>query len=79
MANSLQFVTERYQQLGEYLYGYGKVDFRLGRTKNRAFADQYRPYNANPYQSGSAIAGSYDNQDFDIVAAVGTVPIFGWR
>lgn len=77
--NNMQFFTERYQRLGRYLYSYGKVDFNLGRTKDRAFADQYRPYNSNPYQSGSAIAGSYDHQDFDMVASVGTTDISGWR
>ena len=77
--NNLQFFTERYQKIGKYLYSYGKVDFNLGRTKDRAFADQYRPYNSNPYQSGSAIAGSYDHQNFDITASVGTVGFSGWR
>ena len=77
--NNLQFFTERYQKIGKYLYSYGKVDFNLGRTKDRAFADQYRPYNSNPYQSGSAIAGSYDHQNFDITASMGTVGFSGWR
>lgn len=77
--NNMQFFTERYQRLGRYLYSYGKVDFNLGRTKDRSFADQYRPYNSNPYQSGSAIAGSYDHQDFDMVASVGTTDFSGWR
>ena len=77
--NNMQFFTERYQRLGRYLYSYGKVDFNLGRTKDRAFADQYRPYNSNPYQSGSDIAGSYDHQDFDMVASVGTTDFSGWR
>jgi hypothetical protein len=77
--NNMQFFTERYQRLGRYLYSYGKVDFNLGRTKDRSFADQFRPYNSNPYQSGSAIAGSYDHQDFDMVASVGTTDFSGWR
>lgn len=77
--NNMQFFTERYQRLGRYLYSYGKVDFNLGRTKDRAFADQYRSYNSNPYQSGSDIAGSYDHQDFDMVASVGTTDFSGWR
>lgn len=77
--NNMQFFTERYQRLGRYLYSYGKVDFNLGRTKDRAFADQYCPYNSNPYQSGSDIAGSYDHQDFDMVASVGTTDFSGWR
>ena len=77
--NNMQFFTERYQRLGRYLYSYGKVDFNLGRTKDRSFADQYRPYHSNPYQSGSAIAGSYDHQDFDMVASVGTTDFSGWR
>ena len=37
--NNLQFFTERYQKIGKYLYSYGKVDFNLGRTKDRAFAE----------------------------------------
>lgn len=77
--NNMQFFTERYQRLGRYLYSYGKVDFNLGRTKDRAFADQYRPYNSNPYQSGSDIVGSYDHQDFDMIASVGTTDFSGWR
>lgn len=77
--NNMQFFTERYQRLGRYLCSYGKVDFNLGRTKERSFADQYRPYNSNPYQSGSDIAGSYDHQDFDMVASVGTTDFSGWR
>ena len=32
-----------------------------------------------PYQSGSDIAGSYDHQDFDMVASVGTTDFSGWR
>jgi len=79
MQNKMLFLTERYQRWGKYLYAYGKVDFNLSRTKDRAFADQYRPYNADPYLSGSAIKGSYDAQDYDIVAAVGTTSFSGWR
>lgn len=79
MNNDLSFSTERYQRIGKYLYSYGRVNFSLGRTKDRAFADQYRPYNGNPFLSGSAIQGSYDNQDFDIKAAIGTVDFSGWR
>ena len=31
-----------------------------------------RPYNANPYFSGSSIPGKYDFQDFDFKAALGS-------
>ena len=77
--NNLQFCTERYQRIGKYLYSYGKVDFNLGRTKDRAFADEYRIYNSNPYQSGSSITGSYDHQNINITASVGTIGFSGWR
>lgn len=79
MANHLQFGTERYQKLGKHLYGYGRFDFDMGRTKDRAYADQYRIYNTSPFNSGSAIVGKYDNQDFRLTAAVGTVSFDGWR
>lgn len=79
MANHLQFSTERYQKLGKYLYTYGRFDLEMGRTKDRAYADQYRIYNTSPFNSGSAIVGKYDNQDFRMTAAVGTVSFDGWR
>lgn len=77
--NQLRFQTERYQTIGRYLYGYGRFDFDYGRTKDRAWADVMRPYNANPFFSGSAIRGKYDFQDFDFTAALGTTGFSGWR
>lgn len=77
--NQLRFKSERYQTIGKYLYGYGRFDFDLGRTKERSWADVMRPYNANPYFSGSAIKGKYDFQDFDFTAAIGTTAFNGWR
>ena len=77
--NRLRFQTERYQTIGKYLYGYGRFDFDYGRTKNRAWADVRRPYNNDPFFSGSSIKGKYDFQDFDFTAALGTVDFNGWR
>lgn len=77
--NQLRFQTERYQTIGKYLHGYGRLDFDYGRTKNRAWADVRRPYNSDPYFSGSAVSGKYDFQDFIFTAALGTVDIDGWR
>lgn len=77
--NLLTFHTERYQQLGQYLYGYGKFSFDMGRTKNRAWSDVTRSYNSNPYFSGSSIAGRYDHQNIELTAAVGTRDFNGWR
>ena len=75
--NQLRFQTERYQKVGKYLYGYGRFDFDYGRTKNRTWCDVMRPYNANPYFSGSSVDGKYDFQNFDFTAELGTVPFFG--
>ncbi len=77
--NRLRFQTERYQTVGKYLHAYGRFEFDYGRTKNRAWADVMRPYNASPYFSGSAIRGKYDFQDFDFTAALGTTDFNGWR
>jgi hypothetical protein len=74
--NQLRFQTERYQKVGKYLYGYGRLNFDYGRTKNRKWSDVIRPYNANPYIAGSSNSGKYDFQDFDFSAALGTVPFF---
>ena len=77
--NRLRFQTERYQRIGKYLHGYGRFEFDYGRTKNRAWADVYRPYNSNPFFVGSDISGKYDFQDFDFTAALGTTSYGGWR
>ena len=53
--NRLSFFTESHQQLSQKLYGYGKFAFNMGRTKERAWADVMRPYNSDPYFSGSSV------------------------
>lgn len=73
--NLFHFETERYQSVGKYLVGYGRFSFDMDRTKNRAWADVYRPYGATPYFSGSPVAGKYDQQSFDFTGALGTVPL----
>lgn len=78
-SNSMKFFTERYQQMGKYLYGYGKFRFDIGRTQERVWGDQYRLYNAIPFISGSSIPGKYDHQDFELTAKVGTKSFNGWR
>lgn len=77
--NQFAFFTERYQHIGKYLYGYGKFMFDEGSTKNRAWSDVMRTYESNPFISGSDVPGTYDHQDFDLKASVGTVDFAGWR
>lgn len=77
--NTLNFYSERYQHVGKYLYGYGSFHFDNGRTKDRAWSDVMRTYFSNPFISGSSVYGSYDFQNFDFVASVGTVDFGGWR
>ena len=79
MQNQLQFFTERYQKIGKYLYGYGRFQFDMGRTKQRAWSDVQRTYNSNPFIVGSSVVGKYDNQSFDFTAAVGTTSLSNWR
>ncbi len=71
--NTLHFFTERYQKIGKYLYGYGSFDFDMGRTKERAWNDVMRPYNSNPFISGSSVFGKYDTQNFTLNAKLATV------
>ena len=78
LTNQLQFQTERYQKLGKYLHAYGRFNFDYGRTNNRAWCDVMRPYDSNPYFAGSSIQGSYDFQDFDFTAALGTSRLGHW-
>ena len=78
-SNQLRFETERYQKVGKYLYGYGKFEFDYGRVNNRTWCDVQRPYNSNPYFSGSAIVGKYDFQDFNFTAALGSAAIGRWH
>ena len=73
--NQLKFTTERYQQINMLLVGYGRFQFGMDHTKNRAWCDVMRPYNSNPFFSGSSVSGSYDTQDFDCTAAISTIPI----
>ena len=73
--NQLTFETERYQRIGHYLVGYGHFLFGMDRTKDRAWADVMRPYDSNPFYSGSSVSGKYDQQLFDLTAAISTIPI----
>lgn len=77
--NALSFLTERYQQMGRYLYGYGRFQFDMDATKHRSWCDVLRPYNSNPLFSGSDVPARYDTQQFDFSAAVGTVALGAWR
>ena len=76
--NQLEFFTERYQRISSILVGYGSFRFDIDRTKDRAWCDVMRPYNSNPYFSGSSISGKYDTQQFDLTAAVGTIQMLGF-
>jgi hypothetical protein len=73
--NALNFDTERYQTIGKYFVGYGRFAFDIARTKDRAWADVYRPYDATPYFAGSDVAGKYDQQSFAFTGALGTVAL----
>ena len=75
--NQLEFYTERYQKISSILVGYGSFRFDMDRTKERAWCDVMRPYNSNPFFSGSNVSAKYDTQQFDLTAAVGTFPLFG--
>lgn len=77
--NMLQLETERYQTVGRYLMAYGHFTFDMDRTKNRAWADVYRPYESNPYFPGSSVSGKYDQQSFDFTGALASVGFNGWR
>ena len=73
--NQLKFTTERYQRISMLFVGYGRFQFDMDRTKDRAWCDVMRPYNSNPFFSGSSILGNYDTQNFDLTAAISTIPI----
>ena len=73
--NKLLFTSERYQKIGKYLYGYGRFTFDMGRQFNRSWSDVLRSHHSNPYFSGSSIKGKYDFQNFDLSAALATLPI----
>ncbi len=77
--NQLRFFTESYQQLSSKLYSYGKFAFNMNHTKERAWADVMRPYNSNPYFSGSSVPGRYDLQTIDLTAAIGTTRLGRWN
>ena len=70
--NQLQFQTERYQGVGQWLVGYGRFTFDMDHTKDRAWCDVMRPYFSNPFFPGSSVRGSYDTQQFDLSAALAT-------
>ena len=76
--NQLQFYTERYQQISALLVGYGSFRFDMDHTKGRAWCDVMRPYNSNPFFSGSSVSGKYDTQQFDLTAALGTRQLWGF-
>ena len=78
-SNQLQFITERYQAIGDYLVGYGRFQFDMDRTKHRSWCDVMRPYLSDPFFPGSSISGKYDTQQFDFSAALGTVSFSGFR
>ena len=73
--NKLLFTSERYQKIGKYLYGYGRFTFDMGRQFNRSWSDVLRSHHSNPYFSGSSIKGKNDFQNFDLSAALATLPI----
>lgn len=75
--NQLEFFTERYQRINQLLVGYGSFRFDMDRTKDRAWCDVMRPYDSNPFFSGSSVSGKYDTQKFDLTAAVGTIQLWG--
>ena len=77
--NDLTFFTESYQKLSDVFYGYGKFQFDLGETKNRAWSDVQRSYNSNPYFTGSSVVGNYSRQNIDLTAALSTKSFNGWR
>lgn len=75
--NQLEFYTERYQRINPILVAYGSFRFDMDRTKDRSWCDVMRPYNSNPFYSGSSVSGKYDMQQFDLTAAVGTIQMWG--
>ena len=77
--NSLGFQAERYQRIGRSLVGYGRFDFGMDHTKEKAWCDVMRPYDSNPYMSASSVYGTYDTQTFDFTGALGTVGLGNWR
>lgn len=74
-SNELVFKSERYQKIGNYLYGYGSFAFDMGRQFERSWSDVMRSHHSNPYFSGSSIKGKYDVQNFDLSASLATLPI----
>ncbi len=82
-SNALVFKSERYQQIGKYLYGYGSFTFDMGRQFERSWSDVMRSHHSNPYFSGSSIKGKYDVQNFDLSASLATRPMhnftYGFR
>jgi hypothetical protein len=77
--NLMRFEAERYQTVGRYLTGYGRFSFDMDRTKDRSWADVYRPYDGSPYFSGSDVPGKYDQQSFDFTGALATTAVGRFR
>ncbi len=77
--NDFSFFTERYQNIGKHLYGYGSFNFNTGSTHDRAWSDVMRTYESNPFIAGSSVAGRYDHQNFGLKAQVGTTDLGALR
>ena len=73
--NMLAFDTERYQNIGKYMKGYGRFTFGMDRTKGRSWADRWNPYEDSPFFTGSSVKGKYDTQLFDLTAAIASMPL----
>ena len=81
--NTIYFLSERYQQIGKYLVGFGRFEFNTGRDFNRSWCDMLRTEHSNPYISGSSILGKYERQFIDLTAQLSTVQLghftYGFR
>ena len=73
MNNQLTAYTERYQNIGQYLVGYGSFSFNMQHQKDKTWSDVYRSYNSNPFIVGSDVAGVYDLQNIALKARLATV------
>lgn len=73
--NDVSFSALRYQKAGKYIVVKGMFDFNAGRTKDRAWCDVMRPYESNPFISGSSVKGKYDHLMFSLNGQVATIPL----
>ncbi len=73
--NSVGFTAEKWQTIGQKLSVSGSFEFEANRTKDRAWADVLRPYESNPFISGSSVKGKYDTQMFCLKAQMSSLPI----